>query len=326
MKDLLVELYAVLKPYDIDEQLKSKLVLILDNYEITEKTTEVGFYDYDEYNDNVIKQFLVSKMVAGSTKRTIAQYQNRLNFILDRINKPVNLITDKDIQVYISKRRIYDKLSDASITNEYRTLHSFFNWMTREEVIDKSPMLKLDPPKRRKHKKKAFTPMEVELLRNACATPRERAIIEVLLSTWCRVSEVANMDIDDINDTAMTVLGKGEKERTVYLNSKAVLALQLYLSSRKDTDDALFVSSRSNVHRLSDDGIYNVVKKIGKRAGVTNVHPHRFRRTGATFALKAGMSIDKVSYLLGHDSIETTQIYLDLIEDDARAAHMKYVV
>lgn len=325
MNDLLTELYAIMQQYDMDGQLKSRLILVLDNYEISPKTTEVGFYDFDEYNESIVKQFLVSKMVAGLTQKSVNQYQNRLQFILDRINKPVNLITDQDIKVYISKRRVFDKLAESSITNEYRTLNSFFNWMTREELIDRNPMIKLDPPKKRKKKKKAFTQMEVEMLRNACITLREKAIIEVLLSTWCRVSEVANMDIVDIKDNAMTVLGKGEKERTVYLNSKALLALKLYLGSRKDNERGLFVSSRGEAHRLSDDGIYDIVKKIGARAGVDNVHPHRFRRTGATFALKAGMGIEKVSYLLGHDSIETTQIYLDIVEDDAREAHMKYV-
>jgi site-specific recombinase XerD len=72
--------------------------------------------------------------------------------------------------------------------------------------------------------------------------------------------------------------------------------------------------------------IEQMVRKIGKRAGVDNVHPHRFRRTSATIALRRGMPIEMVSKMLGHEQISTTQIYLDLSDDDLEAAHRKYVV
>ena len=82
---------------------------------------------------------------------------------------------------------------------------------------------------------------------------------------------------------------------------------------------------------VSEDGhidestLGSIIRKIGQRAGVKNVHPHRFRRTGATMALRAGMPITTVSKLLGHESIETTQIYLDISDKDLEQAHEKYV-
>lgn len=187
-------------------------------------------------------------------------------------------------------------------------------------------MAKIEKPKKRKHKKKAFTPTEVEKLRDACDSLRDRALLEVMLSTWCRVAEIHRMDIADINGDAITVTGKGEKERIVYLNPKAMLAVEKYIESRTDNDPALFVSEKGSHYRLAISGLEIAVRKLGKRAGVANTHPHRFRRTGATLALKAGMRIEAVSHLIGHESIETTQIYLDINEQEMKQAHDKYVI
>lgn len=168
--------------------------------------------------------------------------------------------------------------------------------------------------------------MECERLRDNCTSLREKAIVETLLSTWCRVSEIERMNISDICGDQITVVGKGEKERIVYLNSKAILSLSNYLDSRDDKNDALFVSFNKPHDRLLKSSIESTMRELGNRAGVANVHPHRFRRTGATMALKSGMPIEKVSRLLGHESIETTQIYLDINEDEIHQAHKKWVV
>lgn len=76
---------------------------------------------------------------------------------------------------------------------------------------------------------------------------------------------------------------------------------------------------------IDKSAIERMIRKLGKKAGVENTHPHRFRRTGATFALRKGMPIEQVSKLLGHESIETTQIYLDISQDELCQAHRKYV-
>ncbi len=327
MDDLLSDICVLFKSQNAyDESIRTKLTLILGNYEIRKKSTELTIYDHDDYNEQVIKKFIISKTVAGMTERTIKYYSSLLNFIFERISKPINLITSDDIKLYLAKRQVWDKISDTTAGNEWRILSSFYGWLHKEEIIEKNPMFKVDKPKQRKKKKKAFSSMECELIRNACKDVRERAVIEVLFSTWCRVSEIQQMDRTDIEGDSMTVLGKGEKERTVYLNSKAQLAINNYLESRKDDNVALFVSHDKPYSRLSKSWIEVMCRELGKRAGVENVHPHRFRRTGATMALRGGMPIEKVSFLLGHESIETTQIYLDMNEDEAKQAHKKYVI
>ena len=176
-------------------------------------------------------------------------------------------------------------------------------------------------------------------------------MVEILLSTGCRVNELANMKVTDIEDDQITVLGKGNKYRTVYLNAKGVMALHKYLAERSDTNPYVFPKGKTvaggiyakMTHNAKHDFYKNpellepdthmdkssigaTIRNIGHRAGVEKVHPHRFRRTCATFALHRGMPIEQVSKMLGHEQISTTQIYLDLSREDLAAAHRKYVV
>lgn len=141
----------------------------------------------------------------------------------------------------------------------------------------------------------------------------------------------------------------GRQERTLYINAKAFVAVKNYLADRKDTNPYLFpreintkdrtmISNFSRKDWFKDprlvtkadhfgrDSVNNMVRTIGKRAGVNGVHTHRFRRTCATQALRHGMPIELVSMMLGHEQISTTQIYLDIRDDDLQAAHRKYVV
>lgn len=307
----------------LNEQIKAEIALVLAQYEISKRETEIELYNSDEYNLEMIKRFLIGKTVAGLTEKSIEHYKSRLKKIILSFNKPVNKITSDDLKIYFAYRQVKDKVQDTSIVNDWHVLSSFFGYLHKEDILEKNPMFKIECPKKRKKKKKAFSQMECELLRNKCEDARIKALVEVFLSTWCRVSEVSAMNIDDIQGDSITVVGKGKKERTVYLNSKAQLAIKNYLDTRTDTNRALFIGRTGN--RLTNGSIVLAFKKLAEKAAVDNVHPHRFRRTGATMAIKAGMPIEKVSYLLGHESVSTTQIYLDINEDDIREAHRKWV-
>lgn len=235
-----------------------------------------------------------------------------------------------------------------SANNEILCLRTFFAWLNVEEIIPVNPMNKVDRIKADKVKKKAFTDLECEKIRASCRSAMETAIVEVLLSTGCRVSELCGIRIDDIRDGKCIVHGKGNKDRTVYFTAKAELAIQRFLAERSDVNPYLFpggipleTSKNHSAYckptwyqhpdligdNARDKGsVEDTVRNIGKRAGVENVHPHRFRRTSATLALRRGMPIELVSKMLGHEQLTTTQIYLDLSEDELEAAHRKYVV
>ena len=326
-----------------------KLYIIMRDVQITRLETALAVRD-NVQNEQYVKRFIAAKMVKGCTPRTISMYRKEIMKILAKFAKPCTEITPDDVRLYVAIRLTQDGISKVTANNELRYLRTFYEWLNAEEIILKNPMKKIDSIKQNKVKKKAFSEMECEKLRAACATSMETAIVETLLSTCCRVSELCMMRIDEIKSGTIVVHGKGNKDRTVYLNAKAELSLQKYLAERNDDNPYIFPPGKfcmfeKGKYRYSKNnpdwykrpelvgkgmrdkgGIEATMRKLGKRAGVENVHPHRFRRTGATLALRRGMPIELVSKMLGHEQLTTTQIYLDLTDEDLKAAHKKYVV
>lgn len=340
------------------ETIKSRLIIILDKYEITNRCTEVAVVSEDEIT-KYVRLFLINKRVAGRTERTIKAYKSELERFFREVTKSPIDITSDDIKLYLAQKEVRDKVSKTYQKHILRVLSSFYQWMVREEHILKNPMNKVDEIKTQKVKRKAFTESDIENLRFCIGENlRTMCIFEILLSTWCRVSELVNIKLSDFSEEKNTVIvhGKGNKDRICYINARAKICLQRYLNERTDGNEYLFpkcriganessehcFSSECKKHKVKqkdwwkcaelvgvghmDQGTAeSIVRKIGKKAKVENVHPHRFRRTGATFALRRGMPIEQVSKLLGHESIETTQIYLDIAEHELEQAHRKYV-
>lgn len=324
-----------------------KLYIIMKDINIEQMETQLALPNR-ALNHEFINRFLAAKLVKGCTERTISQYRVELSKIITKLRKSVLEITSDDIRLYLAVRMTQDGISKVTANNELRYMRSFFAWLNDEELIAKNPTAKIDAIKQEKRKKKALTEMECEKLREACRTSQEIAIIELLLSTGCRVSELCGMQIDEVKDSKIVVKGKGNKYRTVYLTAKAQLALDKYLADRKDANPYIFPKSIKFTEeegiklrgqkewykhpeaiaegKRNTSSIESVVRSIGKRAGVENVHPHRFRRTSATFALRRGMPLEMVSKMLGHENLATTQIYLDLTEEELEAAHRKYVI
>ena len=134
-----------------------------------------------------------------------------------------------------------------------------------------------------------------------------------------------NREDINFNERSCIVFGKGSSEREVYFDAKTKLHLQEYLDSRKDDNPALFVSLRAPHKRLDIGGVEYMLRKLGREADVSNVHPHRFRRTLATRAIDKGMPIEQVQRLLGHKKIDTTMCYALVNQSNVKNAHRRYV-
>ena len=155
----------------------------------------------------------------------------------------------------------------------------------------------------------------------------EKALIEFLVSTGCRLSEVAQLRAADLNlaDRSVQVTGKGDKDRVVYFSVRARLMVQEYIVQRKG-GDGLFVSNKSPYEPLKPRAIQRIVRSLSERAGLEDrVHPHLLRHTFATHALNGGMDVTVIQRLLGHEDIATTQIYAELNEEGVRHQYNKYV-
>lgn len=355
-EDLITDLAIMLQPHtDMNMQdLKMRIEMVLQPYEVTKAHTELTVYQGD-INERILKKFLAAKIAAGCSTRTVEYYGQSIKQTLETIGKPYTDVTADDIRLYLAIRIHKDGVKKTTADNERRNLSSFYTWLQKEEILLKNPMNKVESIRTTKKKKKAYSLLDLEKIRLGCRNAREKAIVEFLASTWCRVSELLQVKISDIQGEAVEVHGKGDKYRTVYLNARAMLAVNQYMKERSDNNPYLFPGCAYSsidtqfkdmiqqyglqrhewykVPELISNGgvpdasiIESVVRQIGKRAGVDNVHPHRFRRTGATMALRQGMPILQVSKMLGHNSLETTQIYLDISDEELQQAHNKYVI
>lgn len=303
---------------------KDRVRIILNDYDISPKCTEIILAN-DDKKQKAIQMFIVTKKVEGCTENTIHYYMGTLRRFFNEINQRLEEITADQIRYYLAVRSARDKLSKTSQDNELRVLKSFFKWCSGEEYIERNPTENIKAVKKEKRIKRPFSETELELIREKAGSKRDRAIVEVLYSTGVRVSELCGMNISDIADDEIVVFGKGEKERTVYLNARAKIAISEYLKTRTDNDNALFVGERTK-KRLNKGGVERIISELGKSAGVPNCHPHRFRRTAGTIALNRGMPLEQVQQMLGHEDIATTTIYARSEERNVKASHGKYVV
>lgn len=307
----------------LTDEIKQRFVIALDAYEVQQRTTDVAPVNPTD-NAALIKRFMVAKAVAGRSQKTIKQYVDGLNKFIRMVNKQLLDVTPDDVRAYLAHRMIDDGIYGATLANERSYVSTFYDWAVGAELLNRNPVRMTDPIKLNKAPKKAFSELELEQLRGACKTLKEKALIEALLSTACRVAELASIRTCDIDGCRIMVQGKGGKYGQVYINSKAAYAIEQYINGRTDNNPFLF-PGRTESKPCTNASIQKTLKQIGDRAGVTNVHPHRFRRTAATLALRHGMSIEMVSKMLRHERLQTTMVYLDIDDRELMYQHQKYV-
>lgn len=306
----------------------------LQKYDLTLKQNEIVVYDYGDAD--LLKKYFIAKTTEGLSEKSLVTYNKGLQMVFSKIGKHIKDITTDDIRIYISYMRINGK-STAYQNLIRRTLCSFFGWLAKEKLIDENPMLRINSIREQKKLKLPFSEDELELLRSKANNIRDKAIIEFLYSTGCRLNEMVNLNISDIDfvNSQTMVLGKGNKYRIVYFSVRCKSILQEYISSRNDDNEALFVSDMTNCkgglksdrhERLHPSGVEVMLRVLGKKCGISNVHPHRFRRTAATLALKRGMKLSDVQKMLGHSDIKTTTIYATTTFDEVKHEHEKYII
>ena len=280
------------------------------------------------HNIYLIEEFLKTKKMEGCSDETIKNYRSNLSLILDRIYKNFEDIQARDIREFLFNYQNEKKIHNSTLDDIRRVLSSFYNFLDDENYIYKNPIKKIHKIKSNQNIKCPFSEEEIVLLQDACQTKKERALIDFLYSTGVRVGELIKINISDIdfNNRELVVFGKGGKERVVYFDTRTKIHLRLYLDDRKDTSDALFLSNTKNGEtRISKHGVEHLVKRIGERAGVSDCHPHRFRRTLASNLIDKGMPIEQVRILLGHSKIDTTLIYAQVRQTNVKMSHSKYL-
>lgn len=303
------------------------------------------------------------KSIRALSEKTISEYRyDLINFIYYQILRKVyyndkqNLnkdIEDKNINVnkifnksFISDINIQDmysyisyldnELNDNASTRSRKisALRSFYKYLHQEiEIIDNNITEKLRNPKIQKRQPVYLTLSETELLletineeKNEFLRNRDMAIVFTFLTTGMRLSELVSVDLKDIKDDHFTIIGKGNKERTIYLTKNCIDLIDNYIMIRKNylkdiKIDALFISTRKK--RISNRAVQSTVDKYLKKAGFdTRVYStHKLRHTAATLMYKYGnVDIRALKDVLGHESVSTTQIYTHLDNEDLKRA------
>lgn len=306
---------------DLQKQISVKKVIdeVLYKYQITTKETALVTGDIEEK----AQLYLACKKLEGCSPKTLRNYAGELMQLNNFFKKPVSTINSMDIRMYMAS--FNKNIKESTVNTKMSPIRDFFSWLQNEEYIISNPTKKVRPVKEPHRERTPLTDAQVEKIRFGLSHIRDKAIFEFMLATGCRLSEVANIQTEELdwNRMSLLVIGKGNKQRRVYFNERSKIVLQEYLENRKGNSCYLFCSEKAPYGKLSGRAIQLIIRNIEKRTNVeVHLYPHIFRHTFATKALKF-MPLETVQALLGHTNISTTQIYAKTNEANTEFMYRK---
>lgn len=268
-----------------------------------------------------IKEYFLKSILdqKNYSKKTFENYNRDLNkffkFLNDYKIKDIKKITKETVRLYFLKQK-NNNISNRTLGRYYSSLNSFFIYSIEHEYIDVSPLKFIDYPKYTKKIPEYIYDSQLEKLLNEKTSEnveielRNKLIIHLLLDTGIRVSELVNIKVHDIDveKRIIKVFGKGSKERFVFFTSKTKELLTNYLIKRKEKaiTDNLLINYKGE--KLTERSVQKIIKLVGEKIGL-DIHPHLLRHTFATDLLNKGADIRMIQELLGHENLDTTQIY-----------------
>ena len=278
-------------------------------------------------DQNVIYYLEYLKYERRLSDNTIDSYGENLLKLLNYVNKDILILNSDDIRNYLLN-------SDATAKTKAHYLsvfNSFYKYMVFNKKINNNPCEGIKTPKLEKRLPKYLTDDEInKLLDIRLIKPidyRNKAMLEVLYATGIRISELTNLEFNqiDLNDCTIRVLGKGKKDRIVPLGNMAIHYLTLYIEEyrkfllKTKTSNYVFINKDGN--KISRQGFFKILKQIAKTSGIEKeISPHTLRHSFATHLLNNGADLRVIQELLGHENLVTTEIYSHLsykkIEDD----------
>ena len=260
-------------------------------------------------NDNIIIHYMATKKMEGLSMKTLMTYKHHIYKFFDFTHLLVQDVETNSVRFYLAS--LESRASKSFTDDARRILNTFFNFCEDEGYISKNPVKKIKRIKQNKIMKTPYSDIEVEMIRDACITPREKALVSFLFSTGARREEITKIKNSDVNlhERSVIIHGKGGKDRIVYFSARCEKHLSEYMNSKDYNSEYLFCSSKAPYGKLSNEGLAQIIKRIGKRSGVNNVHLHRFRRWFGTYMANQGVPLQDLKEMMGHSKIETTVEY-----------------
>ena len=317
--------------------------------------------DYRDEAPEVIRDFLsYHEVVRGHSRKTIDEYYLDLRTFLRFLKQKRGLVprstpfeeigigdVDLAFLAALTKTEVYDfmsflgrdriknphsreaeyGLSPASRARKLATLRSLYKYLTiKTGKLEKNPLDGFDSPKLRRSLPKYLTLEEsISLLNNVGGRnpERDRCILTIFLNCGLRISELVGLNVSDVNENRLRVIGKGDRERIVYINQAVADAINTYLPFRKkygSATPALFISERGE--RIARSTVHRLVKVHLGEAGLDRegYSAHKLRHTAATLMLRNGVDVRTLQELLGHEHLNTTEIYTHIENTDLRMA------
>nr|WP_304214898.1 DUF4062 domain-containing protein [Fredinandcohnia onubensis] len=254
-----------------------------------------------EYN---VKKYIEDKDRQGLAKITLDSYMLQLRIFQDYFKcLSINEVNTDSIKEFLKYREEnYPVKSKSSMEGVRSILRGFFDWLVQEKVVDSNPVNKVQPYKYSIKGNDGLKNSELHLLRDACNTPRERAILEILLSTGCRLSELIDIQINQIDWENKTIhINSGMRNRLVFMTPNAEKYVLDYLKLREDDVNFLIVTERRPFRQMSPRNIQREIDNISTRANITRkVSPKTFRETFARIMMDYGIPFNLVQALLGY--------------------------
>ena len=316
-----------------DEALRTvlqELQVFTSNYDISQRETHV--VPYQSNIPDCYRVYMVAKKIEGMSPESMKTYNFYLTDFFEHINRPFEQVTTNDIRIYLYETQKRTGISNRTLDGKRLVINTFMDWCWKEGYIPNNPCASIKPIKFEEKPREPLSNMELEIVRDACENYRDKAMIELFYSTGCRLSEMVNLKISDIDFTSKEVhlFGKGSKHRTSYLNAKAEYMLKKYFElerPKESISDSVFVIFRKPYNEMHKESIYARIKAIQKRSGIErSLFPHLLRHTMATDALNRGMSVAEVKEILGHEKLDTTMIYAKISHDSVKFNHKRYII
>lgn len=320
---------------NLDEVQLMKLRACLDvnlyKYDLNKKETNIICVDFDD-NYKYLKRFQIDLKIEGLSEKSIKNYVRETTKMLDALNKNFREITKDDISYYLASL-LSKGLSSTTVDNTRKFIKAFYNWCVYNDILNKNPFLKIKCIKRNTVQKEIITEHELEQLRDACETKRDLAMIDFLNCTGVRVSECAQIKMDDINfvtGKCSIYATKTQTFRDVFLDAKALKHICDYRNELQRNNlfsEYLFTSNRKEKENksLSCSTFEQRLKQITGSANINkHITVHTFRKTFASRCSRKGMQPMIIATLLGHSDYTTTaKYYIKINKNDLQYEYDK---
>lgn len=260
------------------------------------------------------------------SKNTILAYKKDLNIIISTLKKDLNQLNKDDINNFLKNMDASSRTKAHYLT----VLNSYYNYLIFTGLLSMNPCDMIKSPKIEKKLPVYLTIEEIDKLFNIRLNKpidyRNKAMLELLFATGTRISELTSLTLSQINfeESIIKVMGKGKKERIIPIANNALNYLKVYIYNYreyliKNNNDYVFLNK--NGEKISRQGFFKILKKMAQDSGINkNISPHVLRHSFATYLLNNGVDLRVIQELLGHENLETTEIYSHLtsqkIKDD----------